>query len=465
MTANGFTIIPNVAHDALERGVITVDMFWCLSLLFRWREHNSNVVRAVSAERIIESLLLLPDYADNPPSLRTIRRWMHALMEAGWFSRDYQRGDERPYNIFLRGLDESIIHHGQGGGEGRSQDRADASAEDRAKTAAIPIGIRHWKNTTAFQGRPESTSVLPQEDRAALPFYDSKSANNQWPSATDAAGLRAASAAGTIESPPSLLPPPVPSGEAAQTPPGLENLSELKATSTGKRKLLKALYAVAASELKNSHAVPATLKSRFELIEAAHGFEAVVEDFTKWCRENFDRHPQWPLVEYVKIVDDRLGLPSVPDTQSAAKKINPADDSRVGEVIRYVYNYSGIAPDVKKVASLIATYGYEYVYGVVDHAITLREGAMLDAKWVKTLFSESGGLAIITEYQQEVLTTAARHIVRTQHGKFDFGTATKFCLTLSPSILVGLYDEAVEYEKEEEEKKQAAKAAKQKGKS
>ena len=90
------------------------------------------------------------------------------------------------------------------------------------------------------------------------------------------------------------------------------------------------MYAVAARELKNSHAVPATLKTRFDLVEAAHGFAAVIDDFTNWCRRELDRRPGYPLVEYVKIVDDRLGAPPMPDAQLAAvKKINPVDDPRV----------------------------------------------------------------------------------------------------------------------------------------
>ena len=82
MNPNGFTIVPNVVYDALERGVITSEMSDCLSLLYRWREHDSNVVREVSAERLKKWLSLLrPEYSAAEkkwPTAETIRRWMRA---------------------------------------------------------------------------------------------------------------------------------------------------------------------------------------------------------------------------------------------------------------------------------------------------------------------------------------------------------------------------------------------------
>ena len=127
-----------------------------------------------------------------------------------------------------------------------------------------------------------------------------------------------------------------------------------------------ALREVAARELHNIHSVPKTLKPTFELMEIAHGFNAVVQDFEKWCRENLARHPKFPLLEYSKAVNDRLGVPSVPEAHPAnAKPTKRTDDPRVQEIIQYVYDEKSIAPDAKKVASLIATYGFEYVWGTL----------------------------------------------------------------------------------------------------
>lgn len=455
MNPNGFTIVPNVVYDALERGVITSEMSDCLSLLYRWREHDSNVVREVSAERLKKWLSLLrPEYSAAEkkwPTAETIRRWMRGMLEAGWFTRDYEAGVERPYNVYLRnlgGYHVNFVEHVQGRPEGCAQ----LEKEELAQNDVNISEIKHWKQTGAFQGRAKESTSLSNEARGgARPFGADKDAKDQRPFAADAAGLRPASAAGASDLPPDLFSPSAPAGGTAQTPPGP---GQSRSTPTGKGRLLKAMYAVAARELKNSHAVPATLKTRFDLVEAAHGFAAVIDDFTNWCRENFDRRPGYPLVEYVKIVDDRLGAPPMPDAQLAAvKKINPVDDPRVGEIIRYVYEYSKIAPAVKKVASLIATYGYEYVYGVVDHEIWVNEGAPIDAKWVKTLFSDSGGLAIITEYRTDVFNMA-EDLVEKSLGSEE--AAKKFCRNITPNAVIALADKNWEFERKAKIAKEAA---------
>ena len=115
-----------------------------------------------------------------------------------------------------------------------------------------------------------------------------------------------------------------------------------------------------------------------------------------------------------------------------------------GEIIRYVYEYSKIAPAVKKVASLIATYGYEYLYGVVDHEIWVNEGAPIDAKWVKTLFSDSGGLAIITEYRTDVFNMA-EDLVEKSLGSEE--AAKKFCRNITPNAVIALADKNWEFER------------------
>src|ERR1700692_3032193 len=153
MSVNGFIIIPRAAYDALERGIITGDMFQCLSLLYRWREYESNLVREVSAERIREALSLLPYYSDKLPSIITVRRWMRGLREAGWFTWDYVAGAERPYNVYLKnmGVCANFEGHVQERGEERGKERAEGEQEERAQTDANPSEIRHWKSTSAFQ--------------------------------------------------------------------------------------------------------------------------------------------------------------------------------------------------------------------------------------------------------------------------------------------------------------------------
>ena len=154
MNPNGFTIVPNVVYDALERGVITSEMSDCLSLLYRWREHDSNVVREVSAERLKKWLSLLrPEYSAAEkkwPTAETIRRWMRGMLEAGWFTRDYEAGVERPYNVYLRnlgGYHVNFVEHVQGRPEGCAQ----LEKEELAQNDVNISEIKHWKQLALFK--------------------------------------------------------------------------------------------------------------------------------------------------------------------------------------------------------------------------------------------------------------------------------------------------------------------------
>jgi len=133
-------------------------------------------------------------------------------------------------------------------------------------------------------------------------------------------------------------------------------------------------------------------------------------------------------------------LPVSVASSVASKPVKPADDPRVSELIRYTYAETGVAPDNKKVAILIATHGYEYVQGALrDNLKDLEESE--HSRFIRTFFSESGGLAIIADYRDAVLSRAAAFLVAMIGSAEDEDKAKKFCLPFSAASLISLSDD------------------------
>jgi hypothetical protein len=161
MSANGFTIIPDLVFDALDRAIITREMFDCLALLYRWREHESNVVRAVSAERIANALEL---YYEKPPSPATVRRWMRGLLYAKWFRRNYKSGRKLPYDVFLNFLG-GRQNFGRVRDNERDGDCEETEFGDCDKSPVSLDDIIPWQRTPIFQGRDETADEGREEVR------------------------------------------------------------------------------------------------------------------------------------------------------------------------------------------------------------------------------------------------------------------------------------------------------------
>jgi hypothetical protein len=71
---------------------------------------------------------------------------------------------------------------------------------------------------------------------------------------------------------------------------------------------------IAKVKLRNRRHIPKNLTGKFELLAIA-GVEVVVLDFSKWCGEDLPakRKMQYPIHEYIKVVDSRLsGGPTEP---------------------------------------------------------------------------------------------------------------------------------------------------------
>ena len=117
--------------------------------------------------------------------------------------------------------------------------------------------------------------------------------------------------------------------------------------------LMKELPKIAARVLHNTRGVYPEMKGRIALLAEAYGTAAVARDFEEWCQSSTE-HPRYPISEYMKIVDSRLGSASE-ETQLDLK--NP----QVGELVSMTYELTSVLPSAKSVAELLAAYPIEEI--------------------------------------------------------------------------------------------------------
>ena len=152
--------------------------------------------------------------------------------------------------------------------------------------------------------------------------------------------------------------------------------------------LTKSLPRIAARVLHNTKCVPQNLKFKFELVAEAYGSAAVEQDFERWCEENRDRNPKYPITEYLKVVDSRLG--TVADEQKAAD----LQDPRVAEVLAFTYEMTGILPPAKSVRELLAVYEpAEIKAALKEYSDNLSDKELKSG--MRSFFSEGGAVAVI----------------------------------------------------------------------
>jgi hypothetical protein len=141
------TIVPAAVFDAYESGDISLRLFNILVVLYHLADFGadaplgSGVVRSMSAERILR-------YLGEPidkSSVRQMQRELRRLLDAGWFTWDYQNGSKRPYNLKLRNF--PVLKQEKHGAEndgGRNGDVADGDAENVAENVAVVALLRPY---------------------------------------------------------------------------------------------------------------------------------------------------------------------------------------------------------------------------------------------------------------------------------------------------------------------------------
>lgn len=151
--------------------------------------------------------------------------------------------------------------------------------------------------------------------------------------------------------------------------------------------LQKSLPRIAAKVLHNTHVGLSQMKEKFELIEVAYGRGDVEVDFEKWCQENKERNPKYPLTEYVKVVDSRMG-PKFSEESIDSK------DPRISEIAALSYELTSMLPSSRSISSLLSTFPLdEIVAALREYVLTLEEKEFKTS--MRTFFSEGNAGAVI----------------------------------------------------------------------
>ena len=151
--------------------------------------------------------------------------------------------------------------------------------------------------------------------------------------------------------------------------------------------LMRSLPRIAAQELHNTHCGLRNLKFKLELIAEAYGTAAVEQDFREWCKSLDGTKVKYPIFEYMKVIDSRLG--SAPEEQ----RVNLMDPA-VGALKSLAYELTGILPAGTAVATVLLRYSAEEITEALREYTEDLPGK--DAKSdMKAFWSEGGAEAII----------------------------------------------------------------------
>lgn len=151
--------------------------------------------------------------------------------------------------------------------------------------------------------------------------------------------------------------------------------------------LIKALPKIAARVLHNTRTVHPDMKFKFELLAEAYGAASVMADFEKWCHENTDGQFKYPVNEYLKVIDSRLG--SAPEEKRMDLK-----DPQVSELVSFSYELTGILPAASAVAELVLNYPVAEIKAALsEYTESLTETEIKGS--MKAFYSSGGGAAII----------------------------------------------------------------------
>jgi hypothetical protein len=148
--------------------------------------------------------------------------------------------------------------------------------------------------------------------------------------------------------------------------------------------LVKDMQKIAARKLQNTRGVPRNMKDKLELIDLAFGRAAVLVDFEAWCDENADRTLPYPVTEYLRMIDARLGNTS---------KVDPADE-RIKQLVAVTYELTSILPHSRAVRELLALHSAEEIMAALkEFVLTIDEKDMKAS--IRAFFDDQGASAVI----------------------------------------------------------------------
>lgn len=149
----------------------------------------------------------------------------------------------------------------------------------------------------------------------------------------------------------------------------------------------KMLPRIAAKVLHNTHCFPKNLKEKYELIAEAYGRTTVISDFEAWCEEVKEKNPRYPITEYMKVVDTRLG-------RAFEEKKADLTDPRIAEITSMAYELTSVLPSARSVANLLISFEPDEIKAALsEYASTLDDKEVKNG--IRTFFTEGGATAVI----------------------------------------------------------------------
>jgi hypothetical protein len=146
-----------------------------------------------------------------------------------------------------------------------------------------------------------------------------------------------------------------------------------------------------ADAFKRTHQVSVRFDDQLEqltLMEAVYGISKVLEDFEVWA-QTADKGMRYPMSEYLKVVDERLG-------QVATEE----EDPRITKIAALVYEVTNdIVPKniIKRLLEKLSVEDIEY--GFLEFTAGMNEEKMKTA--VKKYFQDGGAEAVIKKLLDE----------------------------------------------------------------
>lgn len=147
--------------------------------------------------------------------------------------------------------------------------------------------------------------------------------------------------------------------------------------------LLKGLQRVAAQKLHNTRGVPKNLKDKLELISIAFGRDEVLADFANWCDENAPKNPQYPVSEYIRVIDGRLGNTPKIDVH----------DERIANLQAFTYDLAGVLPQPNAIREVLTLHEIDEIKKALQEFILTLEDREIKSG-VRT-FYDGGASAVI----------------------------------------------------------------------
>jgi hypothetical protein len=372
-----FARLPIAVYLALGRGEITVWQFFILVYWHMKADRGTGVVLSFRAEIILDWLADMdcsPFDAKRLPSLRTIQRHARGLHEAGWCLSGYIPGKKTPYDVTLCNFvpakaqnDDASVYFGRGADKNLFSDAEKNGIGVADRVLLNPSKIRHWKETSLSHVADKNGICVADESA----FSDAEMSLN-----TKKAGI--AFGGGQENRPPVTC-------------------AEVEAVDSEKagRLLRNALAKVSSEILHNTRLAPKNLGFKFELLAATYGHEAVTQDYENWCREHLADRPKYPITDYVRVIDSRLG--SVPEEESI-----PLTDPRIAELAAFAFETTGkLAPKIA-IARLLMKYPVEEIQAAM---VELMESLTADNEIkgaLRAFYNDGGADAIIATRRKRV---------------------------------------------------------------